>query len=389
MNLAEIFPAGTAWVDSQISRPRTLQAPTEVLAAHRERFEFTLFDDVNETVQKDWLVKDFLGADEFTLFVAKPGTAKSVLLLDIGAHIAAGMEWHGRNVKQGLVVFFAAERKRTTERRVAAWRKKHGLYGIPFVVAGGELDMTAGLMDAKALGAAVKRLEERLGQKCVLIIVDTVTGTFGGGDQNASRDMQRYIASVDELHRATGAHVAAIHHSGWEGDRGKGAIDLDGAIDSSFGIEVGGTGSAKAFVLKCTGANDMDEGVITGFKLESVSLGKDAEGDETTAPVVVPAKVTPNDGSNLKGSTEKALDSLRAVLAEDGRTPPAGSPGFHEGVVAANRTAWRNRFYADTLANEPKIGDATLRQRFSRAVSELTEKKRIATVGEWFWVCDA
>jgi RecA-family ATPase len=34
------------------------------------------------------------------LFVAKPGTAKSVLLCDIGCHIAAGREWHGRKVKR-------------------------------------------------------------------------------------------------------------------------------------------------------------------------------------------------------------------------------------------------------------------------------------------------
>ena len=130
-----------------------------------------MFDDVNESVTKEWLVKDFLGAGEFSLFVAKPGTAKSVLLLDIGAHIAAGMEWHGRKVKEGLVVFFAAERKALTERRVSAWRKKHGVSGIPFVVAAGKLDLTTGLIDAKALASAIAGLEQRLARKCVLVIL--------------------------------------------------------------------------------------------------------------------------------------------------------------------------------------------------------------------------
>jgi hypothetical protein len=55
--------------------------------------------------------------------------------------------------------------------------------------------------------------------------------------------MQRYVQSVDELNRATGAHIAAIHHSPWSDDRGKGAIDLDGAIDVSFVVNVIGTGS--------------------------------------------------------------------------------------------------------------------------------------------------
>ncbi|WFU23167.1 AAA family ATPase [Bradyrhizobium sp. CB1717] len=92
-------------------------------------------------------------------------------------------------MKQGLVVFFAAERKSLTERRIAAWRKKHGVAGIPFVVVGGKLDLTSGLVDAKALAGSIKALEAKCGHQCNLIVVDTVTLTFGGGDQNASKDM--------------------------------------------------------------------------------------------------------------------------------------------------------------------------------------------------------
>ncbi|MGX4804347.1 AAA family ATPase [Bradyrhizobium guangdongense] len=359
-------------------------APTAANDNHG--FDVTWFDDVNESVTKEEIVKGFLGAGEFSLFVAKPGTGKSVLLCDIGCHIAAGTDWHGRKVKQGLVVFFAAERKGLTERRVAAWRKKHGVSGIPFVVVGGMLDLTSGLIDAKALASSIRTLEAKCGHGCNLIIIDTVTRTFGGGDQNASKDMQRYIQSVDELHRATGAHVAAIHHSGWEGDRGKGAIDLDGAIDVSFGVTASGKGESKSFVLECTGANDGNEGVITAFRLESVSLGKDADGNETTAPVVVPASVTPNDGSNLKGNTAKAQESLRAVIAEEGQSPPAGSPGFPEGVVVAGRDAWRNRFYTDAWAKEPKAEEATLSRRFRRAVTELKEGGMVGECGQMVWL---
>src|SRR6202021_4020107 len=115
--------------------------------------------------------------------------------------------------KQGLVVFFAAERKKLTERRVAAWRKKHGVTNIPFVVVGGKLDMTTGLIDAKTLAMTIKALEAKCGFPCVLIILDTVTRTFGPGDQHQSRDMQRYVQSVDELNRATNAHFPPPTHS--------------------------------------------------------------------------------------------------------------------------------------------------------------------------------
>jgi len=231
----EAFQTGRA---SLVTHAELRERYNPVAANDNQRFQITWFDDVDKSTAKEEIVQGVLGAGEFSLFVAKPGTAKSVLVGDIGCHIAAGLDWHGRKVKQGLVVFFAAERKRLTERRVAAWRKKHDVTNIPFVVVGGKLDMTTGLIDAKALATTIEALEEKCGHDCVLIILDTVTRTFGPGDQHQSRDMQRYVQSVDELNRATSAHVAAIHHSPWNDDRGKGAIDLDGAIDVSFVVNV-------------------------------------------------------------------------------------------------------------------------------------------------------
>jgi hypothetical protein len=289
-------------------------------------------------------------------------------------------------VKQGLVVFFAAERKKITERRVAAWGKKHGVTKIPFVVVGGKLDLTTGLIDAKTLAATIKGLEEKCGFDCVLIILDTVTRTFGPGDQHQSRDMQRYVQSVDELNRGTTAHIAAIHHSPWSDDRGKGAIDLDGAIDVSFVVNVKGTGPAKVFTLECTGANDGEDGVITSFRLESIDLGVDADGNVTTAPVVVQVDTVLTDSSNLKGSLEKALDALERAIEQHGECPPDGTPGFPDGVCTVSRDEWRDQFYADTKVKTPAILDGTLRQRFSRAISELLDAEKIVAVGERVWI---
>jgi hypothetical protein len=373
--------------NDNVAKAKTLQAPNAVKADLKPRFEITWFDDVDQSAAKEEILQGVLGAGEFSLFVAKPGTAKSVLVGDIGCHIAAGMDWHGRKVKQGLVVFYAAERERLTERRVAAWRKKHGVTNIPFVVFGGKLDMTTGLIDAKTLAATIKGLEEKSGYKCVLIILDTVTRTFGPGDQHQSRDMQRYVQSVDELNRATSAHIAAIHHSPWNDDRGKGAIDLDGAIDVSFVVNVVGTGLAKVFTLSCTGANDGEDGPVTSFRLESVPLGTDADGNVTDAPVVVQADVVTCDGSNLKGNTAKAFDSLERAIEEHGECPPDGPAGFPDGVVTASRDQWREQFYADAKVKEPDVPDNTLKQRFTRATTELVEKLELVNaLGDRVWL---
>lgn len=368
------------------NKPKTLQLPEQVRLAQKDRFQVTWFDDVDKAPAKEHVLKGVIGAGEFSLWVAKPGTAKSVLLCDIGCHIAAGRDWHGRKVQQSLVIFVAAERKSLTERRVAAWRTHHGAAGIPFAVVGGKLDLTGGLVDAKALAATIKACEAKAGLPCRLVILDTVTRVFGAGDQNSSKDMQRFIQSADELTRATGAHVAAIHHSGWSGDRGKGAVDLDGAVDVSFGVSVTGTGPTKVFKLECTGANDGDDGVITSFRLDSVELGTDADGNVTDAPVVVQVDGSKHDGSNLKGNTGKALDALQRAIQEHGETPPDGSPGFPDGVVTASRDQWRNQFYADVRAKEPAIKEGTLRQRFNRVIGELIDSSQVEATGERCWV---
>jgi hypothetical protein len=353
----------------------------------KTRFQITWFDDVDQSTAKEEIVQGVLGAGEFSLFVAKPGTAKSVLVGDIGCHIAAGLDWHGRKVKQGLVVFYAAERKRLTERRVAAWRKKHGVTNIPFVVVGGKLDMTTGLIDAKALAATIKRLEEKCKHECVLIILDTVTRTFGPGDQHQSRDMQRYVQSVDELNRATNAHIAAIHHSPWNEDRGKGAIDLDGAIDVSFVVTVKGTGPDKVFTLACTGANDGEDGPVTSFRLESITLGTDADGKVTTAPVVVPVEVVLDfDVTKLKGNTAKVLGALERAIEQYGECPPDGSRGFPDGLMVVSRDKWQDQFYADAKAKEAAVTEDTLSKRFRRAIGDLVKSQQIGTLGQWFWL---
>jgi AAA domain len=379
----QAFQNGRSTVISNLElRKRYLASATN----DNHRFQVTWFDDVDQSVTKDELVKGVLGTGEFSLFVAKPGTAKSVLVGDIGCHIAAGLDWHGRKVKQGLVVYFAAERKPLTERRIAAWRKQHGLTNLPFVVVGGKLDLTTGVVDATALAATIAELEAKSGHTCVLIILDTITRTFGPGDQHQSRDMGKYIQSVDALNRATGAHIAAIHHSPWSDDRGKGAIDLDGAVDVSFVVNVRGTGFGKTFTLKCTGSNDGEEGVITSFRLESVALGIDADGNITTAPVVVQADTTPADGSNLKSHSAKALESLEQVIEEHGQRVPDNSSGFPDGTVAVPPDTWRDRYYADCRDREPKVADDTLSKRYRRAVRELIEGKKVARTGEWNWI---
>jgi AAA domain len=77
---------------------------------------FTLFDDIKAT-PKEWLTQDFLGVGEISCWYGSPGEGKSVLAEDHAMHVAAGMRWLDRKVKQGAVLYIALERAELVKRR--------------------------------------------------------------------------------------------------------------------------------------------------------------------------------------------------------------------------------------------------------------------------------
>jgi len=361
--LRNIRPAGRPFAEV-MALVRKAQPEPEAPAS---RFQITWFDQIAETDPKETFIKGVLGEGELTTVSGLPGSGKSVILTDMACHVAAGMEWHGRRVRQGLVVYIAAERKKLTERRMLAFRKKQGLEGSePLAVLGGRLDFTSSLKDARELTAAIRGAEQQCGEKCVWIIIDTLTRTFGPGDQNASKDMGRFIQSCDVL-LETGAHVTVVHHTAWSGDRGKGAIDLDGAVDSSFMVKKDGA----SYVLICDGANDGEEGVICRFRMEGVQVGVDEDGEPTMAPVVVPtadlAEILVANAN--KGQTAKALQ----IVTESSRQG-----------VKLTEDEWRSAFYFAYPEKKP----STLKMAFWRARKVLLEAGTVHVFEGQYWVSD-
>lgn len=340
-----------------------------VAANQNERSRFTVdwFHEIEDSMPKETFIKGVFGVNEFTMLSGKPGSGKSAVVTDMACHVAAGMDWHGRRVKQGLVVYIAAERKDLTKRRMLAFRKRHDIEGAtPLAVFGGRMDLTTGLKDAEDIAATIKQLELECGMPCVWIIVDTLTRVFGPGDQNASKDMSRFIQSCDTVREAvTGSHVLVIHHTGWAGDRGKGAIDLDGAVDASFLVKK----EAGGYLLECDGTNDGDEGVITRFRMEGVQVGTDEDGEPTMAPVIIPMD-GPADGllRKIHGNAAVALEILKK-LVEDG-----------EPVAMAT---WRTECREAFDDGSGKSTDA-LNKQFDRAKLTLIDKGAVEQIGGGF-----
>ena len=301
---------------------------------------FTLFRDLEESPVKDWLVDGMLGDGEASVMYGKPGDGKSVLAEDLALHVAAGRPWHGRKVKQGAVLFMALERRKLVERRAIAFRERHELRDLPFAIMGGVYDLRQP-QTAAAICEIIGQLEAATGQDVVLIVIDTLSRALCGGDENSSKDMGAIVASTSRLQSESSAHVLWLHHTPLAADermRGHGA--LLGAVDTTIHVVKSADGVRTGTVVK---TNDAGEGETVGFTLDSVTVGKDAAGNTTTAPVVVAveAKRRPAKPSlRLPKSAQTALRALNEAISESGETAPA-SNHIPQSVRVAKIETWR------------------------------------------------
>lgn len=193
---------------------------------------FAPIDDlaISTLPRMSWLIDGLLPAGALAEVAAPPKCLKSFLALDWAFHIATGMNWCGRPVRRGPVVYVYAEGRHGLQARVDAWKRFANLegerLGVYFVPRRVNMDQPA---EAAELLAEVQRLD---GASPALIIVDTLARCMTG-DENTTVDMGRFVAGCDLLREATGATVAVVHHMGLsDSDRGRGSSALEAACDT-------------------------------------------------------------------------------------------------------------------------------------------------------------
>lgn len=116
-----------------------------------------------------------------------------------------------------------------------------------------------------------------------VIVIDTLSATTPGGNENSGEDMGRVLSHCKLLHRQTGALVVLIHHSGKDATKGaRGWSGLRAAADAE--IEVTRNGDYRA--ARVTKMKDGGDGESWNFKLKQLVLGLDQYGDEESSCIV-------------------------------------------------------------------------------------------------------
>ena len=291
---ARIFGVGQKeWIAEQEERLDTLygeEAETAFQLAtagdrHRvqRKMELEWLDDAGDFAlsdPSDPLIDDLLDAGAFSVVFGDSNAGKTFVVLDMAYHVATGTPWNEKDVKRGLVVYVAAEGGTRIKRRLAALKQHFPSDERPlFALVRFPIDMRSNDADLKQLLALIRKAEVQTGEKCVWVIVDTLSRAMAGGDENSSTDMGRVVLAADNVRSETGAHFSFIHHSGKDTTKGaRGHSSLRAATDSEFEV--------TPHNLATTKQRDHEVCFSIGFKLTDIEIGVDAGGGPTMAAIV-------------------------------------------------------------------------------------------------------
>jgi hypothetical protein len=345
--------------------------------ARSPRFQLLPFDRIEvDTKRRGYLIKGLMASTGLTVIWGAPKCGKSFSAMDMAMHIALGWEYRGRRVQQAPVVYVALEGQHGFPARVEAFRRHHKVDAAPFFLVMTRLNLVA---DARALVADIKA---QIGEIMPgAVFVDTLNRSLVGSESK-DEDMAKYLAAADFVADQLGCAVVIVHHCGIDATRPRGHTSLTGSVESQLAVK---RGEAGEVIVTVEYAKDFAEGIEVYSRLESVTVGRDPDGDDITTLVVTPAEsATPAArGHKVKGANKVALNLLSKAIDEAGSTPPASNHIPPDKRTISVET-WRA--YADqgTLTESDKPDNK--RRVFVRAVAKLQQAGLIGVWGGQAWI---
>lgn len=229
----------------------------------------------------EWLIKGVLPAADLCVLYGASGSGKSFVALHMAAAIALGRPWRGRKTRKGRVVIIAAEGGGGYGKRIKALAHQLGI--DPAAIDIGVMTAPPDLMKQEDITELVAAIKASGGAD--LIQIDTLAQVTPGANENSGEDMGLAIKHCRTLREATGATIMPIHHAGKDLHRGsRGWSGIRAAADTE--IEVTRDEETGERGIRVTKQKDGEDGLAFGFKLNTVLVGMDPDGDDETSCVV-------------------------------------------------------------------------------------------------------
>lgn len=374
----------------------------------------------------EWLIKNLITRGETSVWYGPPSCGKSFLITDAALHVARGNTWFGQRVRQGLVIYIAAEGGLGLRKRLRAWRKAFGVTAdenVPFVLLPTPVNIFANDIDLQKLLIEIKAWAAFYDVPLELIVFDTLAAVTPGANENSSEHMGMALSRTRKLAMDTGAHVALVHHTPAQGDNPRGWTGIVGNVENVIQIvmtdqvdfEEGPGGEKQGRKLRSfvtRKQKDEESDFTRNFVLKQVLLGQDPDGDPITSCIVGPVygasqmaqaygggnKIVPAGYKVMGGNNFKLMRALALAFKEKRVANPPGvkCPEMTYCVKVAD---WQEAMRTMLYTNDPSDPDGIrLRRRVSKAVERTYDggtydwtSPKMGLIGkdkEWVWRTD-
>lgn len=314
---------GDPGVDIDTATPDEFEILSELPKLPHGYFGFYTIAEMRARVgTTSWLIKGILPKAELGMLFGASGSGKSFALIDMCAAIARGVDWNGRKVTQGRVLYVVAEGRHGFPDRLEAYCRKHDIDET-------EVPITYVARNAPNLTdeTSVRKFKEEVKQfgPFDLIVLDTFAQVTPGANENSGEDMGKALINARDIGQSVGAMTLLVHHSGKDDSKGaRGWSGLKAAADVE--IEVSRSPNVLVRSLRVTKMKDGREGFDIGFKLQDIMLRIDEEDEPVTSCFVDYVEQAPRPGkvNQPKGAHERTVLSVvhdLAGLSPDERIP--------------------------------------------------------------------
>jgi hypothetical protein len=349
------------------------------------RFNLTPWAELPD-VETQWLISNIIPAGGMAALYGKPGTFKSFIALHLAAMIGSGTPVFGNEVIQGDVVYIAGEGGAGLKARRDAVIKAHDVKDPKVYFLRAQLDLRSSETDREALLAEIAKHD----LKPVLVILDTLSRAFAGGNENSSDDMGKFISHVTAIQLRLNTAVLIVHHTGKDEARGqRGHSSLNGAVDAELEVQkLSEPGDEdRRGQITITKMKDGEDGLKFQYRLEVVQLSMiDASKTSLAVFPLDENEELKQRRKPLTGHRKTSFEALKQVIDESGSIREL--PKIPDDRRTVTVTAWRQLFYMMIPSDGSNNNDAK-QKAFKRSSESLINDRTIGHWGDYVWIPDS
>jgi hypothetical protein len=290
-------------------------------------------------------------------------------------------------VNKGGVLIVGLEGQRGLENRLLAQRMHHHLDGEDVPLAVWQAPIDFGTRNSKDAHLFAQTVLQEFDIAPSLIVIDTLARAMGGGNENGPNDMGCFIKSIGYIQEEVGSHVLVVHHIGKDAERGpRGHSSLRAAADTM--VEIQRPDGAKTSVATVIKQKDGPEGAAYEFKLRSIQLGLDEDGDPVTTCIVEhinAEEVIARRRQKLSGPQQRAFDILQRLIIDHGKPTEYGHEVIPDKALSVALGQWRDECKRAGLSASES--PAAQRKAVQRAMDDLVNIRVVGKYDEQVWLC--